>query len=286
MISLSSSAGSVGRADIGRLVRRATVYFVLAVAALLVLLPLALIVSNAFKTENEIFAYPVSWIPRSPTLDNFLALRADFPRYIFNSFRVTIIIVAVQLVTATTGAYAFAKLQWRLREVLFIVYIASMMVPVQTFIIPQFIIVRNLGLYDSHAALVFVSAFTAIGTFMTKQFFMSIPDSLLESARIDGAGSVRIFLEIVLPLSKPVIAVVGVLSFRWFWNEFFNALIYITSEELKTLPLGLSDFVSEYAVFYGPQMAASLVSIIPVLIVFFAGQRYFVEGVATTGIKG
>lgn len=286
MISLSRSTGVVGGLDLRGIVRRTAVYLALSVAALVVLVPLALIVSNAFKTEHEIFAYPISWIPRDPTMDNFAALRADFPRYIYNSFRVTLTIVAVQLVTATTGAYAFAKLQWRMREVLFIVYIASMMVPVQTFIIPQFIIVRNLGLYDSHAALVLVSAFTAIGTFMTKQFFMSIPDSLLESARIDGAGSGRIFLEIVLPLSKPVIAVVAVLSFRWFWNEFFNALIYITSEELKTVPLGLSDFVSEYAVFYGPQMAASLVSIIPVLIVFFAGQRYFVEGVATTGIKG
>lgn len=261
-------------------------YLLLAAVALVILFPLVIIVSSAFKTEGEIFSYPITLVPERPTLENFRDLAENFPRYILNSFKVTIIIVVVQLATATTGAYAFSKLTWRGRDVLFLTYIASIMVPIHAVIVPQFIFVRNLGLYDSHTALVLVSAFTAFGTFLAKQFFMTVPDSLLEAARIDGASEFTIFARIMLPLSRPVIAALVIFSFRHFWNDFFSPLIYITSRELKTLPLGLADFVSEYTVQYGPQMAASLISIIPVMIIFLIAQRQFVEGVVMSGLKG
>ncbi|HUZ18307.1 MAG TPA: carbohydrate ABC transporter permease [Spirochaetia bacterium] len=265
---------------------RTAMYLVLIVTALAVIGPLLIIASSAFKNEGEIFTYPMTLVPRVPVLSNFIQLEAHFPLYIWNSVKVTTAIVVLQFVTATTGAYAFSKLTWRFRDTLFILYIASIMIPIQSIIIPQFIIVRILGLYNTQTALVLVSAFTAFGVFLCRQFFLTIPDSLLEAARIDGASEYRIFFGIVLPLSTPVIVTVIIFSFRYFWNDFFTPLIYLTSQSLKTLPLGMADFVDQYNIAYGPQMAAALISIVPVLIVFLIGQRYFVEGVVATGIKG
>jgi multiple sugar transport system permease protein len=263
----------------------AAIYACLIVVTVIVLLPLLVIASSSFKDEVEIFAFPMTIIPENPILTNFERLADNFPLYIFNSFKVTIIIVLVQLLTATTGGYAFSKLRWPGRDLVFLTYVASIMVPIQAIIVPQFTIVRNIGLYDSHTALVVVSAFTAFGTFLVKQFFTTVPDSLLESARIDGASEYQIFGRIMIPLSQPVLATLVIFSFRWFWNDFFTPLIYITSQELKTLPLGMADFVTQYFTYYGPQMAAALISIIPVMAVFLGAQRYFVEGIVTTGIK-
>lgn len=261
-------------------------YGLLILIAALILLPLLFILSSSFKNESEIFTFPYRFIPKNPTLGNFAKLMEDFPRYILNSVKVTAIIVIVQVITATSGGYAFAKLYWPGRDLLFLLYIGSIMIPLHSIIIPQFILIRNLGLYDTHLALVLVSVFTAFGTFLVKQFFMTIPDSLLEAARIDGATEFKIFARIMFPLSKPVVATLIIFSFRYFWNDFFTPLIYITSPKLKTLPLGMADFVSEYYTYHGPQMAASLISIIPVMIVFFAAQKHFVAGIVSTGIKG
>lgn len=274
------------RYRVSHIIARSAVYLLLVITALAIIVPLLIIVASSFKNETEIFAKPMTLIPRDPTMTNFAQLMDQFPRYIFNSFKVTIIIVLTQLGTATTGAYAFSKLQWKGRDAVFMLYVASIMIPIQAIIIPQFIIVRNLGIYDTHLALVLVSAFTAFGIFLVRQFFLTVPDSLLEASRIDGANEFTIFIRIMLPLSVPVIATLIIFSFRFFWNDFFSPLIYITSKSLKTLPLGLADFVSQYNVLYGPQMAASLISLIPVMIVFIAAQRYFIQGVAATGLKG
>lgn len=270
----------------GTLSRTAVYYAILILVGAVVLFPLVVIVSSSFKTENEIFRFPMTIVPEEPTLSNFIDLLGNFPLYILNSFKVTGLIVVLQVVTATTAAYAFSKLEWRGRDALFLTYVATFMIPIHAIIIPQFIVVRNLGLFDSHAAVVLVSAFTAFGTFLVKQFFMTVPDSLLEAARIDGASEYSIFARIMLPLSRPVLATVVIFSFRFFWNDFFIPLIYLISPGLKTLPLGMADFVTQYNIEYGPQMAASLISIIPVMVVFFAAQRHFVQGMVTTGLKG
>lgn len=261
-------------------------YGVLLLTSFAILYPLVMVASSAFKPEIEIFAFPMTIFPREGTTANFIDLQRNFPTYIWNSVKVTFTIVGVQLLTATTGAYAFAKLEWRGREILFLTYIATFMVPIHAIIIPQFIIVRSLGLFDSHTALILVSAFTAFGTFLVKQFFVTVPDSLLEAARIDGASEYTIFARLMVPLSKPVLATLIIFSFRFFWNDFFGPLIYIVSPSRKTLTLGMADFVTQYAIRYGPQMAASLISIVPVMIVFIAAQKYFVGGIVTTGIKG
>jgi multiple sugar transport system permease protein len=269
-----------------RLLQTLAIYLALAVMAVIVLFPLLIIASSAFKNEGEIFSWPLTLIPRHPIFSNFQALMDRFPLYIWNSVKVTAAIVAVQFITSTTGAYAFSKLRWRGRDALFLLYIASIMVPTNSVIIPQFIIVRSLGLYDTQVALILVSAFSAFAVFLTRQYFLTIPDSLLEAARIDGASEFRIFSGIILPLSKPIAVTVIIFSFRYFWNDFFTPLIYLTSPNLKTLPLGMAEFASEYTVLYGPQMAAALISILPVLVIFIIGQRYFVEGVVASGIKG
>jgi multiple sugar transport system permease protein len=161
-----------------------------------------------------------------------------------------------------------------------------MMIPMQAVMIPQFLIIRSINLYDTHMSLVLLGAFTAFGTFLIKQFFMSIPDTYCEAARIDGAKEWTIFSTLMLPMSKAVLVTQIIFSFRYFWNDFFTPLIYITTPQLKTLPLGMTDFVREQYVYWGPQMAAALISIVPVLVIFLFGQKYFVQGVASSGIKG
>jgi multiple sugar transport system permease protein len=267
-------------------VGKITLYILLLFTAFLILMPLVVVASTAFKPDDQIYEFPMRIIPRTPTLENFGKLAQNFPRYIWNSCKLTFWIVLVQLLTATTGAYAFSKLRWRGRDFLFLLYILSMMVPIQAIIIPQFLIIRNLGLYDNHWALVLTGSFTAFGTFLIKQYFMTIPDSYLEAARIDGASEYTIFFRIMLPLAKPVLATQVIFSFRYFWNDFFAPLIYLTSQHLKTLPLGMADFATETYTYVGPQMAASFISIVPVMLIFLFAQRYFVEGVAAVGVKG
>jgi multiple sugar transport system permease protein len=261
-----------------------------------VLLPLFYMFSVAFKQEMDIFEYPVRLIPKVITLENFRRLFFDesgkfvfnsFPIYTLNSLKLTFIIMVVQIFTSTTAAYAFAKLKWKGRELLFLIYVASIMIPVQVLIIPQFMLVRNLGLYNTHMAIILVGSFTAFGTFLIKQYFMTIPDSFLEAARIDGANEFYIYSRIMLPLAKPAIAAQIIFSFRYFWNDFFVPMIYLTDTNLKTIPLGMSDFVTESFVYYGAQMAACVLSVLPVLLIFLGAQKYFVEGVvAGGGIKG
>jgi multiple sugar transport system permease protein len=285
-VNANYSSGNSAATRQGSALGTVAVYAALIVAAAMIIIPLLLMISSAFKNESEIFDYPVKLIPEHFIWSNFQQLLKTFPVYIYNSVKVTVLITVVQVVTATTGAYAFAKLRWKGRDALFMIYIASIMVPQQVMIIPQFIMVRNMGLYDTHLALILLGSFTAFGTFLVKQYFMTIPDSLLEAARIDGANDFLIFGKIMLPLAKPVIAAQIIFSFRYFWNDFFTPMIYLSKDYLKTIPLGMSDFVTQYTVYYGPQMAACLISVIPVVIIFLAAQKYFVQGIAAGGVKG
>ena len=274
---------------------KSAIYLILVLTALLILLPLLVMLSAAFKNELEIFDYPISFIPKYIIYDNFRKLFLDesgrlnlnsFPIYIFNSLKVTTIIMIFQLFTSSTAAYAFAKLKWKGRDLLFLLYVSSIMIPVQVPIIPQFIIIRNLGLYNTHLALILLGLFTGFGTFLFKQYFLTIPDSLLEAARIDGASEFYIYFRIMLPLAKPAIAVQMIFSFRYFWNDFFVPMIFITEKSLKTLPLGMADFVREYFTYYGPQMAACVISIVPVMLIFLFAQKYFVQGITVGSMKG
>jgi multiple sugar transport system permease protein len=261
-------------------------YVVLTIVAIVTLFPLIIVLSSSFKNESELFDFPFHFFAKNPINGNFLQLMDKFPLYIWNSVKLTFTIVVVQLFTATTGAYVFSKMEWKGRNFIFGLYLASMMIPMQAVMIPQFIIIRNFQLYDTHMSLVLLGAFTAFGTFLVRQFFLSIPNTYSEAARIDGAKEWTIFAKLMLPMSKAVLVTQVIFSFRFFWNDFFTPLIYITTPELKTLPLGMTDFVREQYVYWGPQMAAALISILPVMLIFLFGQRYFIQGVASSGLKG
>ena len=261
-------------------------YIVLIFFAGVVLIPLLIALSSSFKNESTLFDFPFKFFPKNPTNDNFLQLLDKFPLYTWNSIKLTLTIVLVQLVTSSTGAYVFSKLEWKGRDAIFGLYLASMMIPSQAVMIPQFLIIRNFNLYDTHAALVLLGSFTAFGTFLVRQYMLSIPRTYSEAARIDGAKEWTIFLQLLLPMSKTVLITQIIFSFRFFWNDFFTPLIYLTSDDLKTLPLGMTDFVREQYVYWGPQLAAALISIIPVMIVFLFGQKYFIQGVSSSGLKG
>ena len=267
-------------------VKTSLTYFLLLCTAFLVLYPLMIIFSSSLKTEMEMFLSPNRMIPQNLILDNFAALKDTFPLYIFNSLKLTVTITVLQVLTASTSGYALSKLIWKGRNFVFLLYVASIMIPFQVYIIPQFIVIRNLGLYDTHLAIILVSSFTAFGTFLMKQYISTIPDSYIEAAKINGANHLFIFVRIILPLAKPTLATLIILSFRYWWNDLFTALIYISSQELKTIPLGMSDFVGEYQTLFGPQMAASLIAILPVIMIFIFAQKYIVQGVVASGIKG
>ena len=198
----------------------------------------------------------------------------------------TLIVTFLQLLTSSFAAYSFAKLDFRHKNGLFLAYIATIAMPWQVYMVPQFIMMRRMGLNDKLLAMICLQAFSAFGVFMMKQFYEGIPDDLCEAARIDGMSEYRIYASIMLPLSKPALSTLTIFTFGATWNDYLGPLIYLKSQEKKTIQLGLKMFISQYSSDYGLIMAGSVLSLIPVLIVFLVLQKYFVEGVASTGLKG
>ena len=203
-----------------------------------------------------------------------------------NTVYLTIIVTFLQLLTSSFAAYSFAKLQFRYKNGLFLAYIATIAMPWQVYMVPQFIMMRKMGLNDKLLAIICLQAFSAFGVFMMKQFYEGIPDDLCEAARIDGMSEYTIYAKIMLPLSKPALSTLTIFTFVNTWNDYLGPLIYLKSQEKKTIQLGLKMFISQYSSDYGLIMAGSVLSLIPVLIVFLCLQKYFVEGVASTGLKG
>ncbi len=196
------------------------------------------------------------------------------------------IVTILQILTSSFAAYAFAKLQFKGRNLLFLAYIATIAVPWQVYMVPQFIFMRKLGLADTHLAIIILQAFSAFGVFLMRQFYEGIPDSLCEAARIDGMSEYKIYASIMLPLSKPALSTLVIFTFVNTWNDFLGPLIYLTTDSKKTLQIGIKMFISQYSAEYGLIMAASVISLIPVLIVFMALQKYFVAGITTGAVKG
>ncbi len=209
-------------------------------------------------------------------------------KYIENTAILTVIVTFLQLLTSSFAAYAFAKLDFKYKKTLFLAYIATIAVPWQVYMVPQFIMMTNaFHLGDKLLAMICLQAFSAFGVFMMRQFYMEIPDELCEAARIDGMSEYKIWARIMLPLSKPAISTLTIFTFVATWNDYLGPLIYLTTDTKKTIQLGIkAHFIGQYSSEYGLLMAASVVSLVPVLIMFLALQRYFVEGVASTGIKG
>jgi len=272
---------------LGTPVRTTLVYLLLFFLAAIMILPFLWMVSASLKLEKDVFRYPFEWWPQTPQWKNYVDIWTTVPflTFIFNSTKLTVIITVLQLFTSSFAAYAFAKLDFKGRNALFLAYVATIAIPWQVYMVPQFIMMRHMGLADTHMALILLQAFSAFGVFLMRQFYVSIPDDLMQAARIDGMNEYGIYRRIILPLSKPPMATLTIFTFVFVWNDFMGPLIYINSTELKTIQLGLRMFISQYSAEYALIMAASLVSLVPVFILFFSLQKFFVEGVASSGLK-
>jgi multiple sugar transport system permease protein len=267
---------------------RGLIYFFLAVTAFSMLLPFAWMLSSSLKYNKDVFTFPMQLILKEPRWANYSIIWTRIPlgKFISNTFKLAIIITALQLFSSSFAAYAFAKLRFPGRRGLFLGYIATIAVPWQAYMVPQFIMMSAMGLNNSHLAIICLQAFSAFGVFMMKQFYENVPDELREAARIDGLSEYGVWWKIMLPLSKPAISTLIIITFVNTWNDFLGPMIYLTRTELKTIQIGLRSFISQYSSEYGLIMAGSVVALIPVLIVFLSLQRYFIQGIASTGIKG
>ena len=264
------------------------IYALLIVVAFLMLIPFVWMISASLKMNKDVFAFPIEWIPSNPRWRNYQDIWTKIPllTFIKNTAKLTIIVTLLQLFTSSFAAYAFAKLQFKGKKVLFLGYIATIAVPWQAYMVPQFMMMRSWHLNNTHLAIICLQAFSAFGVFMMKQFYEGVPSELCEAARIDGLSEYGIWFRIMLPLSKPALSTLTIFTFVSTWNDFLGPLIYLTKTELKTIQIGLRMFISQYSAEYGLIMAASFVALIPVLIVFLSLQKYFVQGVASAGLKG
>ncbi len=260
----------------------------MAAMSIIMVLPFLWMISSSFKPDNKIFCFPIQWIPDHATLANYDRVwNSDVPFsvFFFNSAKVTVLSVLGEVVTSALAAYAFSKINFKGREIIFLIYLSTLAFPVQMMLIPRFVLFKVLGLYNTHAALILPGMFTAFGTFMLRQFFMSIPEELSSAAKIDGAGHFTVFSKIVVPLSTSAISALIIFQFVSSWNEYESALVYIRSKELATIPLGLNFFRDENSSSYGAILAASVCSLIPIFAVFLTFQKQFVAGIAAAGLK-
>jgi multiple sugar transport system permease protein len=255
--------------------------------AFLTVLPFLWMVLTSFKGMGEIFSYPPTWWPEEFTFENYTdAFRAaPFGRFYLNSLFVAITVTIGQLITCSMAAYAFARMEFWGRDVLFYLFLGTMMVPAHVTMIPSFMILHWLGLIDTYGALILPGLASAFGTFLLRQFFLSLPKELEEAAFIDGCSRFRVLWQIILPLARPALATLAIFTFMGVFNDFLWALVVINSQELFTVQLGLAIFRDRFATEWGSLMAGSVVATLPILILFFLAQKHFIQGIALSGLK-
>jgi multiple sugar transport system permease protein len=260
----------------------------LTIFGVMMLMPFFWMLSASLKIQSEIFTVPIKWVPAVPQWHNYIdAMRAaPFGLYYFNSFKIGILKVAGSMFFNSLTAYAFAKLKFRGRDKLFLLYLTTMMIPPQVTLVPSYIIMGKLGWINTHLPLIVPGFFQAYFTFMLRQFFITIPDSLIEASKIDGASQFRIFFQIIAPLAKPAYASLAIIQFIWTWNDLMGPLIYLNSSKLYTVIVGMGVFKDDYLNNYALLFAASVVAQLPLMLVYISGQRFFQQGVAMSGIKG
>lgn len=263
-------------------------HLALAFGGLCMIIPFLWMLSTSLKSDQQAYIFPPIWIPDPVMWSNYQTVweALPFDRFLLNSAIVSILVTLGQLLTCSMGAFAFARLRFPGREKLFLLYLGTMMIPFQVTMIPVFILVKYFKWLDTYQGLIVPCLFSAYGTFLLRQFFMSIPSELEDAAKIDGCSYWRIFWNIVLPLSKPALATLGIFVFMWSWNNFLWPLLITNTLEMKTLPLGLAYFLGQYTIYWNLLMAGTTIALVPVLVVFFFAQRYFVEGITLTGLKG
>jgi len=262
-----------------------TVFVALVVICLLTVFPLIWMVSSAFKSEGDV--YSLSLIPESPTLDNFryVFIELPFPRYMFNSFFVSATVTVIALFFHSMAAYALARLRFPGRELIFRLIFATLLVSLPVILVPLFVLVRSMGMLNSYAGLIIPAIFHAFGIFLLRQFYLGIPDELEEAAILDGAGYWRVYTNIILPLSRPILAALAVFFFLANWNSFLWPLTITNDQNLWVVQTGIVSFQTQYSSAQNYIMAASVVVAMPTMLLFFIFQRQLVESIKTSGFK-
>lgn len=256
--------------------------------SLVMLLPFVWMLSTSLKHPSEIFSYPIQWIPKQLRFENYIeALTAlPFPRFFFNSFVVAVTVTVLDLLTSSLAGFAFARLRFKGRDVLFVLYLVTLMIPSQVTLIPSFILIRALGWYDSYPALIVPFISSAFSTFLLRQQMRNIPVDLDEAARLDGAGSLRVWWHVAMPLVAPALAALATLTFLAQWNSFLWPLMVTNSLEMRTVPVGLQTFQGRNNTQWHLLMAAAVIALLPVLVIYLVAQKWIVEAVSLSGGGG
>jgi len=267
---------------------RISLHVVLTVVGFFMLAPLLWMLSTSLKEPGDIFIYPPQWIPDPVVWQNYVETVTVMPfgRFYFNSTFQAAAVTVLQLLTSSLAAFAFARLRFRGRDLLFLLYLGTMMIPFPVTMIPNFIIVRLLGWIDTFKALILPPAFSAFSTFLLRQYFLSLPIELDDAARVDGASSFRIWWQVLLPLTGPAIATLAIFTFLGQWNNFLWPLIVTNSEHMRTLPVGLAAFQGQFRVEWHLLMAGSVIALVPILVIYIIGQKWFVRGITLSGMGG
>lgn len=262
-------------------------YLLLSIGALAMIAPFIWMLSTSFKPQAETITFPPQLLPRQPTLENYVEVfdRLNMARLYWNTAYVAVIKTVINVYTSTLIGYVFGKFQFRGRDVLFYLILSTWIIPFEVYMIPLYVMMVDMNLGDTYWALILPEISSAYAVFLFRQFMFTIPNDLIDAARIDGAGEWRIFHGIILPLARPVVATLVAFYFMWNWNDFLWPLIVLTTSEKYLLPLGLSMLVAEFGSQYGLLMAGASLAIVPVLAIFVAMQRYIIEGIALTGFK-
>ncbi len=256
--------------------------------AILMLMPFVWMLSTSLKSAGAVFEYPPTFVPNPFRWDNYTRLFEVLPfaRFFLNSVIVAASVTILGVATSAMAAYAFARLRFPGREALFLGYLGTLMIPAQVVIIPNFILLRTLGWIDTYQALILPAAFSAFGTFLLRQYFLTIPSELEDAAVVDGASHWQIFTRVVLPLSGPALSALAIFTFLFNWNSFLYPLVVTNSTNMSTLTVGLNTLQGQYNTAWTLLMAGSVLALLPVLIVFLLAQRYFIKGITLTGIGG
>lgn len=263
------------------------VWLMLAAGAVVMAFPIYWMLATAVRPRSEVFEPVIRLIPGTLTAENFVAVWARYPimTWVLNSTLIAVVAVVLTVSANLLCGYVFAKFRFPGRDALFFAILGALMIPIQVILVPEFLVVSWMGLLNSPWGVILPRAAEAFGVFMVRQFMVSIPDDLIEAARLDGASEMRIFLRIVLPLSKPIIAVLIIFTFMWRWNDFAWPLVVLTDQTMFTLPLGLNLLRGEANPDWGGVMSLALISLAPMLAIFLIFQRYLVQGIASTGLK-
>ena len=263
-------------------------YFILTSAAVCLVFPFVWMFSGAFKDALEVVRMPPGLLPERFGLDNFLDIREYFPveRFMLNSIIVAFGSTILQLAFCSMAAFVFAKVAFKGRDALFILFLMTMMIPIQVRVTPIYVTFVNIGIDNTYTALILPGVFSAFGTFLLRQHILTIPDSFMESAFIDGASYFKVYYSIILPLSKPALAITTVFAFMYSWNDYLWPLIITSSTEMATMPLGLAKLSNKWSTEWNILMTGNVISFLPIMLVYLFAQSYFIRGLTAGGVKG